>query len=426
MIRWKTGTAVIGAGAAGLAAASALHASGRDVRVFEARDRIGGRAHTIFPPSGGFAELGAEFIHGKPEEIFELLRATGTTALDVGWSMFEYRDGALAQAGDLWETTQRILREVDPSSPDCDVDTFLDSLSPQSANDGDKARVRALVEGFDAAITSDAGVHAIAQEWASETNSTEFRTSAGYAPLFAHLAAPVSERLHFGCVAQSIETGGGVSIAGERYGEPFQIEAQQCIVTVPVGVLHAGGIRFRPALPQAIRDAMDAIATGPVVKLILDFTEPFWETAEEGRFKDMAFLQNPTGAFRTFWTLLPNRFPRLIAWSGGGAVGRMKAHDIQGYVRCALDELGEMFPDARVREKFQAGFFHDWDADPYARGAYSYLRVNGAGARESLGTPVGPLIFAGEATAPDGESGTVGGALQGGYRAARLILERTI
>jgi monoamine oxidase len=78
---------------------------------------------------------------------------------------------------------------------------------------------------------------------------------------------------------------------------------------------------------------------------------------------------------------------------------------------------------AGVAQRLQAAFVHDWQADPFARGAYCYVKVGGRAARERLSEPLrGTLYFAGEAAAIGGESGTVAGALQSGERAAEQVL----
>jgi monoamine oxidase len=86
----------------------------------------------------------------------------------------------------------------------------------------------------------------------------------------------------------------------------------------------------------------------------------------------------------------------------------------------ALEGFGAVFKEpALAREAFESGGVHDWSRDPFARGAYSYLAVNGGDARARLAAPVDDtLFFAGEATASDGQGGTVNGALETGERAA--------
>jgi len=89
-------------------------------------------------------------------------------------------------------------------------------------------------------------------------------------------------------------------------------------------------------------------------------------------------------------------------------------------VEAALEGLRGLF--GSIPDPDQA-YVHDWQSDPFARGAYSYVRVGGEGARERLAQPLaGTLFFAGEATNVAGEAGTVSGALQTGERAAREVL----
>ena len=81
-----------------------------------------------------------------------------------------------------------------------------------------------------------------------------------------------------------------------------------------------------------------------------------------------------------------------------------------------------VFPEEKPRQQLGSVFAQDWQAEPYSRGGYSYVRVGGAGARERLAEPIeDTLHFAGEATDAE-EAGTVAGALRSGQRAARQIL----
>jgi monoamine oxidase len=119
---------------------------------------------------------------------------------------------------------------------------------------------------------------------------------------------------------------------------------------------------------------------------------------------------------------LPLRAPFLIGWAGGPKADRLSGASENAVLREAMKSLGTIF--GRVPESELAGFFmHDWQADPFARGAYSYVAVGGEGAREALRAPLSEtLYFAGEAADAEGEAGTVAGALQTGTRAARELL----
>ena len=80
--------------------------------------------------------------------------------------------------------------------------------------------------------------------------------------------------------------------------------------------------------------------------------------------------------------------------------------------------------EPELRRQMTASFVHDWQADPFSRGAYSYTAVGGMDAAQALAAPVeGTLFFAGEATNVDGYTGTVHGAIATGLRAANELLE---
>jgi monoamine oxidase len=94
-------------------------------------------------------------------------------------------------------------------------------------------------------------------------------------------------------------------------------------------------------------------------------------------------------------------------------------------VQAAADSVAAIFPRARAADRLEGAHVHDWSADPFARGAYSYVTVGGRTARRRLAAPLaGTLFFAGEAT-DDESAATVEGALRSGERAAREILGLT-
>jgi monoamine oxidase len=157
---------------------------------------------------------------------------------------------------------------------------------------------------------------------------------------------------------------------------------------------------------------MNGLASGPVIRVAMVFAKRFWDPR-------VAFFHSPRAPFPTFWTPLPMRVPLLTAWAGGPKATRLAGKRPEELVRIALRSVGTVL---HSREPLAAAYVQDWQADPFARGGYSYVKVNGAGAREALARPIGhTLFFAGEATSLE-ESGTVGGALASGARAAREAL----
>ena len=418
---------VLGAGAAGLAAARVLSRAGASAVVIEARERIGGRLYTREDAGPVPVELGSEFVHGPAGVSFDLLRAAHTVAVDTGGAAFTFEDGELRESEeDPFDIAARVIAGASLLPEDVSIDAFLATLPAGAAADRERRWTRMLVEGFDAADPQRASTRALAEEWGSGEGgqtSEQFRPLGGY----AHLMRTLHDALDPALVHVRLESPAhtvhrderGVTVeARTPAGAPLSVRARAAIVTLPAGVLNADDVRFVPELPRQLRDALSSIVMGPVRKLVLRFRTAFWERLHDGRFRDAAFFHNPGAHFPTFWTQL------LVAWAGGPKADTLANRDEPGLIALALDDLRVLFgSDADPAAELVAAYTHDWQRDPYARGAYSYIAVGGTAARAQLAAPVdGVLFFAGEATAPASEAGTVAGALQSGERAAREAL----
>jgi monoamine oxidase len=222
---------------------------------------------------------------------------------------------------------------------------------------------------------------------------------------------------------------GAVEVAGTFIGKPFRASAARAIITLPLGVLQLppnapGAVRFNPPLTEK-EIAFLGLASGPVIKVTLRFAHPFWEALDSGRYRDAAFFHSQKADFPTFWTQMPLRAPLLVAWAGGPRALRVANNAApEEVVERAVAALQALFGKrCNVAQELEAAYYHDWQQDPFARGAYSYVTVGGDNARRLLATPIAnTLFFAGEATDTEGEAATVAGALQSGARAAREVL----
>ncbi|HEX2200085.1 MAG TPA: NAD(P)/FAD-dependent oxidoreductase [Burkholderiales bacterium] len=396
---------VIGAGAAGLAGAEAATRAGRSVLVLEARDRIGGRVWTRRMPGLSLpVELGGEFVHGEAAVTHDLLRKAGMKTLASG-RVQRYAERGRLRPIDSFKQARLAMRERSAlRERDLSFEQFLrrTRLAPLT-----RTFARLMVEGFDAADPARASARAIAEEWGGgQMDGAQPRLREGYGPLLDWLAARIvarGGRLRMQAVVREVRwRPGRVEVSGEG----FRHAARAAIVSLPLGVLQAGGVRFLPSLGK--RAALKRLASGPVIKAALRFAHPFWEKRHRG----VAFFHAPRAPFPTFWTPLPVRAPLLIAWSGGPNATQPTWEAIADSLRAVFGRIEE--PDELI--------IQDWANDPYARGAYSYVLVDGAGARQALAAPLAQtLFFAGEATSTD-DSGTVAGALASGRRAARELL----
>jgi len=426
---------VIGAGAAGLAAAGLLAEAAQSVLLIEARERVGGRCWTRAEPGVALpVEMGAEFIHGSPDVTLEGLWRAGLVAIDAGGEHW-YKQAGVLTRGNAFRRIRLAMRKLPQSERDVSFATLL-ARAPRSALPDDvRTAARTMVEGFDAADSRRISAQAVRAEWmhADAANGAQSRPLNGYGALMAALVGKLAGgtcRLRLQCAVTAVHwQRGRVRVAYRALGESRIAAAPRVIVTLPLGVLQraataAADLKFVPAL-TAKRAALKALSAGTVVKTILQFHTPFWEVLADGRYRDAAFFHSPRTPFRTFWTAVPARMPLLTAWAGGPPAARLLQLTPARMVGAALRGVQSLFgPRIDVAAELANWWWHDWQNDPYTRGAYSYVNAGGEGAREQLAAPLDDtLFFAGEATDYAGESGTVAAALGSGLRAAREVLD---
>jgi len=157
-----------------------------------------------------------------------------------------------------------------------------------------------------------------------------------------------------------------------------------------------------------------------VYRVTFRFRDPFWEDRRELQRAGFFFSHDPH--FFTWWTSHPMQAPLLTGWMAGSAADRFAAPASETVVAEALASLARIL--GRKIPRPEAVYFHNWQADSFFRGAYSYVPVNATRARETLAKPVsGTLFFAGEAADVEGHGATVHGAMASGRRSARLLLQ---
>ena len=427
---------VIGAGAAGLAAASELARAGKHALLIEARERVGGRIWSHDEPGVPVPiELGAEFIHGQAKATFDLLAIAGSAAVDAGGGHWSLREGRLVRSQDLLEQVRVAMQQSHAlEKNDLPFDRFLDRHLAGSLTDEARAYARMRAQGYDAADTRRASARALVEEWTGggSVEQPQFRPLGGYGRLLATLVSSLrgsAVELQLNTVIDRVSwKRGSVEVRGRFLDRPFIARGKRAIVTLPLGVLQhgpraSGAVRFTPAL-SAKREALKGLASGPVIKAVLRFRTAFWEKAERGLYRDVAFFHPREAAFPTFWTTLPVRAPVMVAWAAGPKATRLANATKPQIVEHALSSLSALFGDVeRIRSELEGAWVQDWQRDPYARGAYSYVVVGGGKARAQLAEPLmNTLFFAGEAADTEGEAGTVAGALQSGIRAAGEVL----
>jgi len=433
---------ILGAGAAGLAAARDLSRAGKQVTVLEARDRIGGRVFTLTEPNRPAPiEFGAEFIHGKSPALWELAEAANLKINKVSDRHWYFKNGKLIKSRDFWRTVQRLMDKMKSSNADVSLRQFLDSMPDDEGTRRARDIAIQYVEGFHAANINRVGIEGLvkANEAADSIDGDEsFRFQNGYDSLVQALRAEAESygaTFHLNTIVTSIHWQGQQLEVITSEGRAFTAAA--VIITLPLGVLQADpedeGIQFVPELPAAKQAAIQQLAVGNVIKINMSFRERFWERLkrwdEDGEavsFKDASFFHYPEAPIPTWWTQLPIRAPLLVGWAGGPRADRLRREG--ALLDQAIHSLSLIFNTSteETRNQLEASDVHDWHDDPFSRGAYSYVPVDGLPAQQTLAQPLSDkLFFAGEATCT-GHVGTVHGAIQSGQRAAREILSTAL
>lgn len=428
--------AVVGAGAAGLAAADALRRENYEVLVLEARDRIGGRILTQRDSRVPLPiELGPEFIHGDAPETARILRESGGVAYEVIGDHWAAQGGRIRRA-EIWGSINRVLRLIDPERPDESFARFLARHPGGRALARARSAAREFVQGFNGADVELISAHFVAPaegETASESVGRTGRVAQGYDRVAHWLARDLEGKIRLRATVREISWRSGQAelLVDSDSGETSRLEARAAVITVPLGVLQAppgelGAIRILPD-PGRIRKAIDLLVMGSVIHLTIWFDEFPWSGAHGpagASLERTSFLSTRGSPFRVWWTAHPMRCPLAVAWSGGPPAADLARHDRDSILDAALRGLAKALGRTRrrVESRVQGMWTHNWLNDPYSRGAYSYARVGGADAARILARPVeGTLFFAGEATDTGGNSGTVEGAIASGLRAARQV-----
>ncbi|PSN63477.1 hypothetical protein BS50DRAFT_114215 [Corynespora cassiicola Philippines] len=237
------------------------------------------------------------------------------------------------------------------------------------------------------------------------------------------------------CIQYSVESRAGKAVKVECHnGETF--EADELVITTPLGVLKSGSITFQPPLPDWKQDVVERMGFGLLNKVILVYEEAFWEPnrdmfgllneAEHEASLNPEEYSSRRGRFYLFWNCIKTSGkPTLVALMAGEAAHYAEATPNDELVRQVTDRLAKMFAPAPVPLPAET-IVTRWSKDPFARGSYSYVGPRTkAGDYDVMAKPHGPLHFAGEATCGT-HPATVHGAYLSGLRAAAEVVESMI
>jgi monoamine oxidase len=431
---------IVGAGISGLASALALTQAGLKVVILEARDRIGGRIFTQWDEAlQAPVELGAEFIHGRPPEIWDLIAKLQLTPEEMSGDNWCFTDGRLKPC-DFFAKVDDLLGKLDEKAPDESFQRFLDRCCSGPGGDLTREWATGYVTGFHAADPAKISVHSLAKAARADEKiegERAFRLPAGYQSLVQHFTDALrvcDVPILLGTVVEEIRwRRGQVQITAHSANRRLDYQSSRALITVPISVLQAeppraGALRFYPTLPEFKQQALKQLAMGKVIRVVLRFRTRFWNDLRppdsSTSLSSLRFLFSREKWFPTWWTTLPEKLPLLVAWAPFGDAERLSGQTEAFVTDKALQTLARLLgtDSQALQNLLEKTYWHDWEQDPFSRGAYSYVKAGGDNAQHDLGLPLeNTLFFAGEATDLNGHNGTVHGALASATRVVEEI-----
>lgn len=412
---------VIGAGMAGLAAARSLKEEGYRVIVLEARNRIGGRVYTDYDLASFPVELGGEFLHGENIITWDELERYGLDYAEETLDDYPlYYEGRIRRnvPSELIDLLNEIYESAEAWVEDDEDDAPLVSLIPEGTP-------RAIRHLLNSALGPDYGTDIenlgiygfIEQSYRGDGDSeVDYRVKEGYSALANAMADGLDIRLNH--IVQEIQRDDeGVRISTQ---DNQTFSAYYAIITLPLGVLQAGDVRFRPELPAYKQEAIDALGVGKVHKVIVKF--------RESPFDDDAYGLITERSSEFWWRAGFGDIDERTVWialvSGSAADAHASMSD-EAIVAAALEDLALGFDLSltRLEDLLETSRVMRWSSDPFAKIGYSYVPVDADGYRADLAESVDDtLFFAGEATHIT-RAATVHGAIESGIRAAEELME---
>ncbi|MDN3543114.1 FAD-dependent oxidoreductase [Kinneretia asaccharophila] len=420
---------VVGAGIAGLAAAQRLRAAGQRVLVLEARERSGGRIFTSQAWRGPAMDLGASWIHGAgpANPLTQLARRIGARTFSTDMENAQAYDGL---GGELRAAEQRrladlrgrigeLLAERELEARDVSLQALVYEALDYTERPAPQQRLIDFLLNSEFEHEYGAATRQLSARWfdaGSAYEGGELIFPDGYKALIDHLSTGLDIRLQHEVREIDYQGAAGVTVRTQH----GSFSAPQLIVTLPLGVLKAGKVRFSPALPSRKQIAIEHLGMGVLNKCCLLFERAFWDTqldwlnhlpptGRAGQWTEWVSLARPSGA------------PVLMGFNAADHGRRIEAMSDAALAQDAMAVLRRMFGSQIPAP--QDVLVSRWASDPHALGAYScHVLGSHPAQRDDLAQSVnGRLFFAGEATDRQHYQ-TVHGAYQSGLRAAQELL----
>jgi len=401
---------IVGAGAAGIAAARRLVAAGRRVAIIEAAAEVGGRCVTDTKIFGVPYDRGAHWIHMP--DINPVAKLATQTGLDIYPSPPGQRIRVGRRFARESEMEDFLAMQVRTTTAIADAARKADVACSQ-ALPKDLGEWRSTIEFFLGPFgcgkdLSDVSAADFARS--SERDIDAFCRQ-GFGTLLAKLASGLPVQLNAPVTAIEWGRRTAVEVATARN----RLTAPAAIVTVSTNVLNAHKIKFEPELPKRQLDALSRLKLGSYDHVTLELPgNPLGLRSDE-------LVLEKSNSPRTASLFSNASGSTLCMVDVAGSFGRdLSAKGEKDMVAFALEWLGNLF-GTDLKSVVQRRHATRWNEEPYVLGAFSAASPGGQPSRRILMEPLNRMYFAGEAV-HETLWGTVGGAWESGERAAEAIL----
>lgn len=407
---------VIGAGPAGLSAARELQKGGKKVVILEARDRIGGRVHTI--RERGIVEAGAEFIHGENAVTWQTVRELGLKTEIWGEERSDsYR--LFGANGTIRPDTEDFYKRFAKTDDDLweymKEDISLSEYFRRYATDKEAAAyMEREIADTETADPEKLSVLGLDNEDTAllSTNLKDYWIVAGYDQVMGGIGAGVEIRKKH-VVVRVRWSQGKVDIECDN-GAHFS--AKHLVMTIPIGVLKKCPPDFLPRLPDEFEDAVRKIGFGSATKFTV------WVPKSAPYFKHLSVA----GIVANFWQRTFGEENVIVGFSGGKEAEELSRMSEEDAIAAGIDSLAQGLGNG-IRHLILHARHFTWSNDKFAYGSYTYPTLGMGNPRATLKTPIeNTIYYCGEATNTEGNPGTVHGSIEEGRRVAREILAQPL